>query len=190
MSTINVTVAVPLSAIAALKNPSSDLASKLAALSVTSTAVLEAISALPYDIATHTITEQPSSHSPSVRSPSAYSPSAHTPSKSAAYASKQTHLSDHDGFTVTVIPRADTKPAAVLQVHESTTVKQLAGLIEEACEVSKYAQFLVWNHRCFYDGQRGGYDEGRTLGEVSSCMKVFGGCGRTEPVVLIGRDEQ
>ncbi|SMQ52411.1 unnamed protein product [Zymoseptoria tritici ST99CH_1A5] len=156
MSTINITAAIPLSAIAALKDPSSDLASKQAALSVTSTAVLEAISALPYDIATHTITEQPS----------AQSPLAHTPSKSAAYASKQTHLSDHDGFTVTVIHRADTKPAAVLQVHESTTVKQLTGLIEEACEVSKYAQFLVWNHRCFYDGQRGGYDEGRTLGEV------------------------
>jgi hypothetical protein len=151
MSTINITIAVPLSAIATIKDPSTSLEAKTTALHTTTRAVYATISALPYDITTHTIDER--SEAP--------------PSRSAAFTSNHSHPASDTTFTITVIHRSDAHPAAILKVHASTTVKELVGLIEEATEVDKYAQYLVFEHRPFWDGARGSYDGDVTLGEVS-----------------------
>lgn len=123
---VNITVSVPLEAVAAIKNGASS--GMGAALSATSRAVVAAVLALPYDIkATEDAAEDDGD------------------SKSAAFALAQAHLDDT--FTITVIHRADVKPAAVLRVHGSTTAGQLAQLIQDTTEVSKYLQYLVYDHK-------------------------------------------
>jgi hypothetical protein len=154
---INVTIAVPLSAVATIKN-STTITEKDLALKDISRAVLSSINALPYDIATHTLTEDPTT-APQT------SASTHHISKSAAFASSQAHLDD--AFTITVIHRSDAKPAAILKVHASTKVEELVQMIEDHCDVGKYAQYLVWEHKPFWDGARGTYDGDVTLGDVS-----------------------
>lgn len=132
---VNITVSVPLDAIAAIKSGNSG-SSMGAALSATSRAVVAAVLALPYDIkATSSSSEEDSTQTEGKGNGE----------KSAAFAQAQSHLDDT--FTVTVLHRADVKPAAVIRVHGSTKVGQLAQLVQDATEVSKYLQYLVFDHK-------------------------------------------
>jgi outer membrane murein-binding lipoprotein Lpp len=126
---VNVTVAVPLEAVAAIKG--GDPRSKSDALSVTSRAVVAAVLALPYDIKAIEESRETAKDEGG--------------EKSAAFARSQSHLDDT--FTVTVIHRSDTKPDAVIRVHGSTTVLQLVQLVEATTKVSKYSQYLVFDHK-------------------------------------------
>lgn len=132
---VNITVAVPLDAIAAIKSGNSG-STMGAALSATSRAVVAAVLALPYDIKSSTSSED---------NDATQTDGGVEGGKSAAFALAQSHLDDT--FTITVMHRAEAKPAAVIRVHGSTKVGQLAQLIQDETEVSKYLQYLVYDHK-------------------------------------------